>query len=274
MARQPVIFLLDIGNSRIKGGLYSPEGLVSTGLIPSYDAKELTSIDILKLWRSSEAPDGILLSSVASPSLMDIIETRLFSAWKCRIHHVHADSMAYGVSNAYEVHPERLGADRWASLIAAHHYIGKPVCIVDCGTTITFDAIDAWGKHMGGMIVPGLCMMKQALLKKTGRLHGAIQSSMPIKTSSGEKWLPANTNQAIEWGILHSAIGFVNHAVMRLEHQCPHGFVRILTGGDAPKIVTSLPGTWRVENDWVLKGLSVIAAHEFGMALPEIEPSP
>ncbi len=57
-----------------------------------------------------------------------------------------------GVRNGYDQY-ERLGLDRWLALVAAFHQVRKACLVLDLGTAVTSDLVDAAGQHLGGTSV-------------------------------------------------------------------------------------------------------------------------
>ena len=89
-----------------------------------------------------------------------------------------ASAAACGVVNGYAT-PEQLGADRWAALVAARlrahttDLFPAPVVVVNAGTAVTIDTLDADGRFRGGVILPGLRLMLRALADHTSCLKSA-----------------------------------------------------------------------------------------------------
>ena len=63
--------------------------------------------------------------------------------------------------------PHSIGPDRLANAVAAKFHFGVPVIVVDFGTAVTFDVVDAKGNYVGGIIAPGLAAMTDYLHEKT-----------------------------------------------------------------------------------------------------------
>src|SRR5208283_3939999 len=55
--------------------------------------------------------------------------------------------------------PKTIGPDRLANAVAVKHHYGAPAVVVDFGTAVTFDVVDASGNYIGGIIAPGLNAM-------------------------------------------------------------------------------------------------------------------
>src|SRR5690606_31240552 len=90
-----------------------------------------------------------------------------------------------GVKNGYKK-PAQLGADRWASLIAARAMHDGASLVVNAGTATTIDLLDNSGRFLGGLILPGLRLMRSALANNTAELPlaNATHSAIPTDTDS------------------------------------------------------------------------------------------
>ena len=158
-----------------------------------------------------------------------------------------SQAWAAGVRNAY-AEPERLGVDRWLAMLAGFAEVGGAVCVLDCGSAITADLVDADGDHRGGYIVPGLAMMRASLLAETDRVRfGAAVT--------GTGGAPGhNTAEAVGGGTLLAAAGFLAAARARFARDCP-GATVLLTGGDAQTIAACVDFPLQLRPQLVLDGL-------------------
>jgi len=80
-----------------------------------------------------------------------------------------------GLASGYD-HPARLGSDRWVAMIGALQHLlasnrQQPCVVVMVGTAVTVEAIDASGRFLGGIILPGHDIMMRALESGTAGLH-------------------------------------------------------------------------------------------------------
>ena len=76
------------------------------------------------------------------------------SAWGLKPFQLNYQNLA-GLGIDYPK-PETIGPDRLANALAARSMFGAPALVVDFGTAVTFDVIDARGNYTGGIIAPGL----------------------------------------------------------------------------------------------------------------------
>jgi len=124
--------------------------------------------------------------------------------------------------------PTTIGADRLANAAAAAHLGRLPAIVIDFGTAVTFDLIDANGCYLGGIIAPGLTTSASALHERTALLP--LTKIQKIQSCVGK-----STQEAIRIGLLLGAVGLAREAVNRITKEIFKGrkpYV-IATGGDA-----------------------------------------
>ena len=130
------------------------------------------------------------------------------------------------VKNKYKT-PSTLGSDRLASAVGATKiFPGKNVLIIDAGTCIKYDFINAKHEYLGGSISPGLCMRFEALHNFTSRLP-------LIHPGNAGNLVGSTTKDAIrtgvQEGIIHEINGFIEQYKKRFRM-----LKVVLSGGDAP----------------------------------------
>ena len=119
--------------------------------------------------------------------------------------------------------------------------------MVDCGTAITIDALAADGQHQGGLILPGLAMMRQVMLDRT---------QIPrIGMSENIELLAGDTAGAIAAGSLHAAAALVE----RVAQQMGVSPIIVLTGSDASKLKAVMKLEVVVDPELVMHGLAMVA---------------
>jgi type III pantothenate kinase len=232
--------LIDMGNTRLKwGGAKGGQIIIGQSLMNT----RINRQELIELWKDIARPRRLAVSCVSANRLLELVQAVALELWPdADIVVVKSQAQAFGVTNAYQ-QPERLGVDRWLALIAVWQQYWAPACIVDCGTAITVDLIDANGKHQGGLISPGLTMMKQSL--------GQGTEALPVSNASFACNLADSTEAAIYSGTLMAAAGLIEHVLA----QQSSGMRLILTGGDAELIAGQLDAVATIDPDLVLRGL-------------------
>jgi len=236
--------LVDLGNSRLKW-CTERDGRLSP--VSAIDYKQANGLETLRQsWSELSQPHDLAISSVAHSALAQDTIKLATALWpKVNLYRAKSAAYEHGVRNAY-AEPARLGVDRWLALLAAHRHYPGDVCVVDCGTAVTFDAVTADGQHLGGLICPGLNLMRNALAANTANL--------PLQTYAPQTYLAKATEPAIANGVLLAAAGMVALAAKQLV-----GTFRVLiTGGDADLLGSALDQPATIDPDLVLKGLALV----------------
>ena len=246
--------VIDIGNTRIKWGLFAA---------PQADAQLLSSAatllescdDLLRAhWRGLAPPTAMLGCAVAGEAVRRRVEEQLLE-WGVQPRWVTASGAAGGVVNGYD-HPARLGADRWAALVGARQRMlaeasagqpaPRPVVVVMVGTAVTVDALDASGRFLGGLILPGFGLMLRAL--ETG--------TAGLRVPNGEiRDFPTNTSDALMSGGADAIAGAVERMSRRLERHCGRTPALLLSGGAASKLGPSVGVPFEHADGLIFEGL-------------------
>ena len=243
-----MILVLDCGNSRLKWGLAGPHGWVTQGNLPNQEIGTLA----LRDWQNLPRPERVVGVNVAGEATRVRVEAQLVR-WRVVPEWLIAREEAAGVYNRY-ARPSQLGADRWAALVAARRRVVEelfpPACIVvNAGTALTADALDASGVFRGGIIMPGLNMMLQALAANTASL----------KVAPGHYHdFPINTADALYSGAMQGMCGAIEQMRRRLgsEEAMPRV---IMSGGAAAEIAPHLTAPVEVVDNLVLEGVLTLA---------------
>lgn len=248
----PRLLVLDAGNSRLKWavldthqagksgrGLSEPFPWLDQGAL-GYDALE----NLPSLCRPTGVPHACYGVNVAGDAVAASIQQALAPTGMVPVW-LDATIASSGITNGYRP-PESLGADRWAALCAARRRTPRAALVVSAGTALTVDALRADGQFLGGIILPGMQMMRHALAGATAQVgiqNGAVQT-----------W-PNSTADAVETGLLAACTGAIETLYSRLETVAEAKPQILLTGGDAPRIAPLLSLNARIIPGLVLEGI-------------------
>ncbi len=155
--------------------------------------------------------------------------------------------------------PETIGPDRLANAVAARHRFGAPVVVVDFGTAVTFDVVDARGNYIGGAIAPGLTAVTDYLHEKTALLP-RIQIR-EIKSAIGK-----STEAAMRVGVVRGYRGLIRGLLAELRRELKVRRLPVVaTGGYAQLFAAGIPEVSCVEPKLTLEGLRLVwAEHHRG----------
>lgn len=235
--------LIDAGNTRVKWAVVQADETLASGSIETDSLTEsaLREID----WHG--IPE-VWLCNVAGAAVEQKIQW-VCDAKKIPLHIIQAQPTQCGVRNLYQ-YPAQLGADRWATLIAAWQQVHGACVVVNCGTATTIDSLSAQGEFLGGLILPGITLLQNSLLDATAQLR--VQGGVYRR-------FPQTTADAIYSGALQATRGAIERQYKLLDDaQAP----LLLSGGAAAQLYPWLESSnipQRMMDNLVLQGLLLIA---------------
>jgi len=251
------LLAIDIGNTRLKWALHTAPRRDAPVLAQGVEFLE--NIDKLAEGESAAlpAPNHMLGCVVAGDAVKRRVEAQM-ELWDISAQWVVASSQEAGLSNGYD-HPSRLGADRWVAMIGAWHRSlaqgpARPLVVVMVGTAVTVDAVDANGRFLGGLILPGHGVMLRALESGTAGLH--------VPTGN-VCMFPTNTSDALTSGGTFAIAGAVERMVQHVRQHCTTEPRCIMTGGAGWKMAPSMTRPFELADNLVFDGLLEMAARRF-----------
>ena len=252
---------LDVGNTRLKWARY--EAARPGAKLLEHGAVFLENIDKLAEdeWRDMPAPSAILGCIVAGDAVKRRVAEQMES-WDVLPRWVVSSPQEAGLTNGYD-HPARLGADRWVAMIGARHRTlargsSKPCVVVMVGTAVTVEAIDASGRFLGGIILPGHGIMLRALESGTAGLH--------VPTGDVRDF-PTNTSDALTSGGTFAIAGAVQRMIDNVRCHCGEVPECIMTGGAGWKMAPSMSVKFELVESLIFDGLLEIASLRFAEAV-------
>lgn len=237
--------VFDLGNSRCKWAL-ADIGLKPGGVF-AYGEDFARVLD--DNFSSLARPQHVAAVSVAAAGHLQTLAQWTQRRWGLELQPVVARAAQLGVTNTYK-DPARLGADRWAALVAARARLPGTVYVVDCGTALTIDALDRNGIYRGGVILPGLALMRDALLRTQGvrEVFGDAETCLAQSTAAG-----------VAAGTLFGLAGAIDRILDEQAALLGDTPQILITGGDAQPLRALLRHAAQHTPDLVLEGVACIA---------------
>jgi len=236
--------LIDVGNSRTKWACYETQQITCQGVCDT--AVATFEANLKKAWQGLSKPSQVAYCAVSSPDLLHSLEQVVMALWHLHARRLIPQARGFGLHCHYH-QPNQLGADRWAAMIGAYARSKSALCVVDCGTAVTVDAVAENGQHQGGLIIPGQMLMRHALGVHTRRIGHVREGDNSLAS--------VDTRGAVTTGCQLAVAAFVDQAVRGYQDllHCP---MRIfLTGGGAENLVANLQSTPEVIPELVILGL-------------------
>jgi len=288
-----VKLLIDAGNCRVKWAVARGGG---AGLDAALDLGDTVTIgaelesELTAAWAALERPAAVWAACVAGPAVAQAIAFAC-RGWGLRPAFIEAQARQAGVVNSYP-RPGELGGDRWAALVAARAMRpGEAAVVVDAGSAVTVDALDAAGVFRGGVILPGARALLDALRRRTANLgdgergagdgagggpgdgdddgdgDGAGDSVAGVATiaSTVASALATDTGAAVNAGAWLALAAGVDRAIaaQRAALQANGGggdTPALITGGDAAGLAPLLNTRTEAAPALVLRGVAMLAA--------------
>ena len=224
--------LLDGGNSQLKWAWVHGGQIGEIGRAPYRDLGKLG-----EEWRArSDGISRIIGSAVCGEAKKALVAAQLPQP----IEWLASMPQGLGIRNHYR-NPVEHGADRWFNALGARRFSSHACVVVSCGTAVTIDALTEDNHYLGGTIMPGFHLMKEAMAQKTANLNRPIGRVYPF---------PTTTANALASGMMDAVCGSILLMHARLQEKAGAGrpVDVVLTGGGAAKVAQALPSAFTLDN--------------------------
>lgn len=250
-----MILLFDIGNTHTHLGVADGRRVLRRVDMPTFAwfsggararvEKFVRAVDI----------EGVALCSVV-PRATPLAASVVRKLWGLDVLELNASTIR-GVGVDYPK-PASIGADRLANAVAARHHFGAPAVVVDFGTAVTFDVVNARGNYIGGIIAPGLAAMTDYLHEKTALLP-------KIEIREIRSVVGKSTEEAMLIGAVQGYRGLVRELITSLKRELKTRKLPVVaTGGYAKLIAAKMPEISAVSPDLTLEGLRLVWRAQMG----------
>ena len=253
-AKPERFLLLDGGNSQLKWAWVENGTFSEVGRAPYRDLTQLG-----EEWLQFADDDVKIVGCAVCGSVKKaMVEEQLTRP----VEWLSSMPQALGIRNHYR-RPEEHGSDRWFNALGSRRFTQNACIVVSCGTAITTDALTEDNHYLGGTIMPGFHLMKEAMALKTANLNRPIGKVYPF---------PTTTPNAIASGMMDAVCGALMMMHGRLKDKTGGGkpVDIIITGGGAARVVQALPESFvhdnqvKIVDNLVIHGLLHWIAHRNG----------
>jgi len=236
-----MLLAIDVGNTQIKGAVFEQNTLVHKEIISFSTWKKSLKNIVAKFPKITH----LVISSVGKLTKEDFLE---FNSIFTTLYITRQSKFPF--QNLY-ASPETLGMDRM--ILASGAVLQFPNVnrlVIDAGTCVTYDFIDANNNYLGGAISPGIRLRYESLHNYTAKLP-LLSKEIP------EQLIGNSTEQSIHSGVINGVImemeGFINSNL-----NINDNFIIILTGGDAEFLAERLKNTIFANSNFLLESLNQI----------------
>jgi type III pantothenate kinase len=240
--------LIDISNSRTKFRLGDSSGLMDwMAVVPTSDLDQACVREITK---------KIEFTAVVLASVVPVKEAVLRKSFENEVSYHQLTSQS-PLNYGFDVpHPEQVGHDRLANLIALKEKYGAPGIAIDFGTAVTFSVLSGKNTFVGGVIAPGMNCMTEYFPTKTAQLP--VIDIKPISSSIGK-----GTVEAMQIGAALGHRGMVREILTELLKEMDGSPTVVATGGGAEFTASHLREIHKIDTCLTLEGLRILASRIF-----------
>jgi type III pantothenate kinase len=251
---------VDIGNSRLKFGLYPSESRHNDPVpVPSrwLDVAPPQTFDRLEEWLAPLSVESTAwwIASVNRPHTTQLLDWLRSRADHPRVTLVASGDLPLSVSLP---RPDMVGIDRLLGAVAANRLRSpeRSAVVIDLGTAITVDLVAANGSFQGGAILPGIGLSARALHQFTDLLPLLDMAALAEPPPA----LGTSTDAALRSGLYWGAVGGCRELIARLQGAADQPPQVFLTGGAAPAVAGLLANDALYVPHLVLGGIAIAAA--------------
>jgi len=224
-----MLLAINVNNTNIKFGIVDGERIIGewrqhTSAMRTADEHAVWLMQLMAMEKidPKSITDAIIGSVVPNANFnLRRLCTRYFN---CTPLFLGEPNVVYGI----KVKGQGVGADRVCNSVGASvMYPGKPVLVVDFGTSTNFDVVDEEGSYCGGAIAPGINLSIEALVSATALLPRII-------VEKPRQIIGTNTVDCMHTGVFWGYVGLIEGLVARIKAEFGRPMKVVSTGGLAP----------------------------------------
>jgi type III pantothenate kinase len=249
-----MLLVIDVGNTNTSLGVYAGAELVKHWRLTTARSRTIDEYGVHA--RNLFELAGLDFQAITSVAIASVVPPLNFTLKRmAELYFNHSPlfidhTTDTGLPILYDP-PSDVGADRIVDAVAALAKYGAPCIVVDFGTATTFDAINARGEYLGGVITPGINISSDALFERAARLP-----RVEIKRPSAV--IGSSTVGSIQSGLYYGYVGLVDGILGRMREELGARARVIATGGLAPLIATGSQMIEAVDDTLTLEGLRLV----------------
>ena len=230
---------IDIGNTKTKLGIFNGAKLFS---LKTFDAIQNLGEELAGMTLEAAIVSSVKLSDAEIKEKLELPLGTIFLGMETPL----------PFQNNYQ--SNTLGLDRIAAMAGAQVlYPNEHVLVIDAGTCITYEVLEAGKIYHGGAISPGMQMRFKSMHNFTARLP-------LVKPEPIDSWVGNTTEKAMLSGVVHGIIAEMQAYILEIESKYSPLTV-IITGGDAKFFESKIKPTIFAIPELVLLGLNAILRH-------------
>ena len=248
--------IVDIGNSQIEMGLFSPNGLVdkfhfeTARLNIECEKKPLQNFLKKNNIDKNDIEGGLIFSVV--PNTSKLVQTLIKDEIGLFVELFNPSQLLREIKCNVD-NPNEIGQDLLADIVGAIHEYGTPIVVADLGTVTKNIIIDKNGVFQGVSFFPGVELNAKLLTSKTAQLPELENLKKP------NIFFGKNTIEAMSSGIYYCHVEAIQGFMENTDKYFGYEFKKIITGGLSSLFKEDFPSPkYVVDPNLVLKGMYLI----------------
>lgn len=249
-----MILAADIGNSNIVIGCFEGDQILFTERMATN--RHSTALEYTMLIKTILDLSGIESRSFEGGIISSVVPavTRMVKDAMERLIGKPALVVGPGLKTGLKIridNASQLGSDRVTDAVAAVHNYPAPLIIIDMGTATTISVVDKDQNFIGGMIMPGLMISRDALSSKTSQLP-------QISLEAPKKAIGRNTVDCMRSGLIYGTASILDGAIRHIEAELGYPCTVVCTGGLSKLVTPHCKRSVIQDSDLLLKGLMLL----------------
>jgi len=249
-----MILCVDIGNSNIVVGCFEGDKILFTERLSTN--RHATAMEYMVLIKSALEFGGFSGQSFEGGIISSVVPavTRMVKDAMTRIVGKPPLVVGPGLKTGLKIRLDnaaQLGSDRVADAVAAVNHYPCPLIIIDMGTATTISVVDGNQNFIGGMIMPGLMISRDALSAKTSQLP-------QISLEAPKKAIGRNTVECMRSGLILGTASTIDGAIRHIEEELGRTCTVVSTGGLSKLVTPHCRREVIQDSGLLLKGLVIL----------------
>ena len=250
-----MLLAIDVGNTNIVLGCFDEKNqiLFRERLSTNQSATALEYVSGIRMALEMHEIDKNLIDDAIISSVVPSVTATLKEAvikYTGRTPMIVGAGIKTGLNIVID-NPAQLGSDLVVDAVAGLDEYPVPQIIIDMGTATTLSVINAKKQYIGGVIMTGMAVSMNALVDKTSQLP-------KISFEAPKKVIGSNTVDCMKSGILYATASSLDGMIARIEEELGESCTVIATGGLAGIVIPLCKKNIILDDDLLLKGLSLI----------------
>lgn len=249
-----MLLCIDIGNTSTHYGVVGSDGALFMRHLPTKkvdDPAEGLGPECRQILAEDSRVTGVAFCSVVPDATRRLLT--VFAQGLPVPHFQLTHEKKLGVAISYP-RPHEIGQDRLANAAGAKALVGTPAIVIDMGTAVTFDIVSGKHGYEGGIIAPGVEVMRRYLHEQTALLP-ELDDSIDVPHTIGKSTVEAmRIGTVIGFGgMIQALLDAVLAELAERGESSPH---ILTTGGCAPLLQKTLKTPFQIVPDITLRGLA------------------